>query len=117
MNGESSIRRRDELLQVLYWLAGEGLASAASARELIVFLPEETEAVLNADLLALAAAGLVEPAGEQRFRLTQRGREEGARRFADDFAELTRQAHGACSDPDCDCHVNGPQYCTHATDV
>ncbi|MEO6223862.1 MAG: hypothetical protein ABIP90_11495, partial [Vicinamibacterales bacterium] len=40
------------------------------------------------------------------FKLTEQGRREGARRFADEFAPLLSQGHGECNDPNCDCHGN-----------
>lgn len=108
------IRRRDEILQVMYWLQGEGLADAPGVPELRRFLDDHAAADLAADLERLAAAGLLEPAGQGRYRLTAPGREEGARRFADEFAGYLRQGHGACSDPTCDCHELGPEACAHA---
>lgn len=109
-----AIRRRDEILQVLYWMRGEGLADSAGVKELRVFLDPEAAAMLDADLAALAEAGLLEPVEEGRFRLTRPGVEEGGRRFLEDFEELMHQGHGACSDPDCDCHALGPEACAHA---
>jgi hypothetical protein len=107
------IRRRDEILQVLYWLRGEGLAETAGVAELRRFLDETAAADLAADLERLAAAGLLEPAADARYRLTDSGRQEGGRRFADEFADYVRQGHGACSDPECDCHALGPEACVH----
>jgi DNA-binding transcriptional ArsR family regulator len=109
-----AIRRRDEILQVMYWMRGEGLADAAGVQELQTFLDEETAPTLEEDLAALEDAGLLESAGGGRFRLTRRGAEEGGRRFLEDFEELMHQGHGACSDPDCDCHALGPEACAHA---
>ena len=47
-----------------------------------------------------------EPQDDGTVRLTEDGRREGARRFADAFSGMTGQAHGECSDPDCDCHTD-----------
>lgn len=109
-----AIRRRDEILQVMVWMRGEGLADAVGVPELRVFLNEDTATTLAADLAFMAESGLLESAGEGRFRLTARGRTEGGRRFQDEFAELMHQGHGACSDPNCDCHQLGPEACAHA---
>jgi hypothetical protein len=38
------------------------------------------------------------------YRLTDTGRREAARRFAEEFAPLLSQGHGECNDPNCDCH-------------
>jgi hypothetical protein len=45
-----------------------------------------------------------EASGE--YRLTEIGRREAARRFAEEFAPLLRQGHGECNDPGCECHTN-----------
>jgi hypothetical protein len=109
-----AVRRRDEVLQVMYWMRGERLGEDAGVSELRIFV-EDDGTRLGDDLLALLVAGWLEPAaGEDRYRLTTRGEAEAARRFADTFAELTRQAHGACSDPNCECHTLGPEACTRA---
>jgi hydrogenase maturation protease len=107
----AAIRRADELLQVLYWLRGERLAESAGPDEVRRFLGAADAVELAADLRRLAAAGLVEHAGEGRFRLTALGITEGGRRFAEEFADLQRPGHGECSDPSCDCHALGPEAC------
>ena len=105
---------QDEILQVLFWLRGERLAQDASAAELVRFvsLPlAEVEQVLR----RLAAVGLVTATdrtgtGDEaasRFRLSDDGVREGGRRFADEFADLTRPGHGECGDPDCECRRTG----------
>lgn len=109
-----AIRRRDEVLQVMFWMRGEGLGDAAGVKELAVFLTEDAASSLAGDLQAMAGTGLVEAAGGDRFRLTERGGIEGGRRFQDEFEELMHQGHGACIDPNCDCHQLGPEACAHA---
>jgi hypothetical protein len=95
------LRVRDEVLQAMYWMRGEGIAQACSAEQLASFLavPAGTLAPylqrFCADgLLALADAG---------YALTAAGAESGKRSFADEFASLTRPGHGECDD-DCWCH-------------
>lgn len=117
MSGEdptAAIRRRDEILQVMFWMRGEGLADEAGLDDLRVFLNAVDESVLAGDLGALDRAGLLEAMPSGAYRLTPSGVREGGRRFADEFAEITAQAHGACSDPDCDCQTLGPEACAHA---
>lgn len=92
---------RDELLQAMYWMRGEGLAEAPGVRELSTFL------VVPADTLAayaerFVADGYLEPA-DGGYRLTAAGEEAGKRGFADEFADLTKPGHGECDD-DCWCH-------------
>lgn len=102
------IKIRDELLQVLYWLAGEGFQSEATADGIARFMarpPDEVRPVLE----DAVRAGLVERQeadGKARYSLTAAGRQEGKRRFAEEFTDfLARDAHGgACTDPNCDCH-------------
>jgi hydrogenase maturation protease len=108
------IQRRDELLQVMYWMRGEGLGEEVGAADVARLLPDTPLEVLADDLRRLCDAGLAVPAGEGRVRLSEAGTREGARRFAEEFADYTRPGHGACSDPECDCHTLGPEACVHA---
>lgn len=100
------IARRDELLELLFWFEGEGLGSSATVPGMARFLaqPENLVRATLADLVQRAYILLVDGTGE--YRLTETGRREAARRFADEFSELLSQGHGECSDPDCDCHDN-----------
>jgi hypothetical protein len=108
-----AVRRRDEILQVMFWLRGEGLAEAAGVAELGRFLDPSSATELASDLRRMMEAGLVEGVGNDSYRLTTRGREEGGRRFSDEFSDYVHHGHGACSDPDCDCHALGPEACVH----
>jgi len=98
-----SVQARDEVLQVMYWMLGEGLAHEVDAPYVARFL------VVPEDDVALALRGLREAhlvlrgAGPATYRLTKRGIEEGGRRFNDEFRDLTKQAHGECA-PGCWCH-------------
>ena len=105
---------RDEILQALYWMQGEGLAEAASAADLARFLVAD-EGLIAAQLTRLAEAGYVEGGGRKAedgkaspplppsaFRLTPLGVREGGRSFRDEFADYTRPAHGECG-PGCWC--------------
>lgn len=107
------IRRRDEILQALYWMRGEGFGDRVGVDELRRILAATDADRLADDLRALAAMGLVRM-NDDRAALTEEGVREGGRRFAEEFAGLTGQAHGACEDPDCDCQQSGPEACRHA---
>lgn len=96
-----ALRVRDEVLQAMYWLAGEQLADAPTAADLSRFLAVPA-ATLAPYLERFARDGFLEPAGDG-YRLTPAGEEQGKRSFADEFAGLTGQAHGECDD-DCWCH-------------
>ena len=117
--GGQGLAALDEILQVMYWLRGERLADAVTAGDLLRWVGLETEAV-GPLLGRLAACGLVQPAegpgpgGTPRYALTAAGVREGARRFADEFADLTRPGHYECADPDCECQRTGnPADCGH----
>lgn len=112
--GGDVIARQDELLELLYWLEGEGLGDVATLDGIGRFtaLPAP---VVAATLGRLAARGDIAQSGTERpeYRLTETGRREAARRFAAEFAPLLSQGHGECSDPGCDCHTSegGPAEC------
>jgi hypothetical protein len=100
----------DEVLQIMYWLHGEGLMADVSVADLGRFLDwpaTRLQSVLN----DMASVSLAEERtftnGAARFILTADGLREGARRFSDEFASMTRPGHGQCGDADCECHVTG----------
>jgi hypothetical protein len=97
-------------LQIMFWFRGEGLGESVTPDDLVVFLGTEPDAVRQ-HLDQLVADGYAERSGG-RYTLTERGVQEGGRRFADEFAGLTGQAHGECNNPDCSCHTLGPAFCT-----
>jgi len=100
------IARRDELLELLYWLEGEGFGGASNFDAMVRFLAHPESAVRQSldDLMRRGDVSLDLSSGE--YRLTDTGRSEAARRFAEEFAALLSQGHGECNDPDCDCHTN-----------
>lgn len=100
----------DEILQVMYWLRGEDIAHEVAPHDLSKWISLETPEIerLMAQLLGtqlvervMVDSGIQE--GTPRFRLTQAGIQEGRRRFAEEFAELTGPRHFEHSDPDCQC--------------
>lgn len=99
------IARQDEILELLYWLEGEGFRANATRAGIARFLVHD-ERLVEESLERLHSRGYVvtDVAGE--VRLTALGRGEAARRFADEFAPLLSQGHGECNDPTCDCHTN-----------
>jgi hypothetical protein len=108
----------DEILQVMYWLRGERLAAEVVPLDLTRWLGRpghEIEPLLG----RLVGAGLVQrvagaPGATPRYALTAAGLREGGRRFADEFAGLTRPGHGECGDPNCECQRSGnPADCEH----
>lgn len=117
-SSDKQLAARDEILQVMYWLHGEGLAEDATANDLTRWVSLDTMQV-HSLLVDLAEARLVEPtqsgkSSSTRFRLTEAGLKEGGRRFADEFADLTKPGHYECGDPDCECRRTGnPADCVH----
>ena len=108
-----ALRWRDELLQIMYWFRGEGLGETVAPDDLVVFLGAESD-IARRHLDELVQEGYAEMDGE-RYTLTARGAQEGGRRFADEFAGLTGQAHGECNNPNCSCHTLGPEFCASHT--
>jgi hydrogenase maturation protease len=106
---ERDLRRRDEVLQVLFWMRGEGLGETVRPRE-ITGLLDIPEPDLGLVLDQMVEDGLAEE-HDGGFRLTPSGLSEGGRRFVDEFAPLLRQGHGECNDPDCPCHDGDPAAC------
>lgn len=95
----------DEILELLYWLEGEGFGSGATVPGLLRFLACGEQEVRQV-LTTLQQRDLVVSGDDQCQRLTPAGRREAARRFQDDFADLMHRGHGECSDPACDCHTS-----------
>ena len=97
----------DEILQVMYWMRGEHIAQSVTAVDLARMITTADAHRLGELLERLAGQGLVKSTGAGAYALTEAGISEGGRRFADEFAELTKPGHGECGDPDCDCHRTG----------
>ncbi|MGQ0607282.1 MAG: hypothetical protein ACT4OQ_02285 [Chloroflexota bacterium] len=94
----AAIRCRDDILQAMYWLRGEDPTGDPDLPKLHRLLVTDLP-TLETQLAILVGDGLVEQL-DDRFRLTMAGAREGGRRFADEFGDLTRSAHGDCP-PDC----------------
>ena len=105
---------RDEILQLMYWLRGEGFADVITPQDLRRFL-EIDPGRLEERLSRLAADGYLERVSgrELHYRLSAVGIEEGRRRFLDEFSPLLgRESHNPCGDPECACHTSGGE-CTN----
>jgi len=105
---QPDLAAEDEVLQVMYWLRGEGLSPDASPADIVRFTGASTE-VLMRTLDRLIERGFVRraPGDALLFALTPEGAREGGRRFADEFADITKPGHGECGDPNCECQVTG----------
>jgi len=121
---------RDEILQVMYWYQGEGFGESVTVRDLQTFLPAD-EHLLATEMERMVAEGYLVHEGRApardaptmdeplssppRYAFTAFGAREGARRFADEFAGLTGQAHGECG-PDCPhCKDIPRDQCVHCS--
>jgi DNA-binding transcriptional regulator PaaX len=91
---------------MLYWIEGEGFSGAATLEAITRFLSHSADEVRGAldDLVQRGDISHIAATGE--YRLTETGRREAARRFAEEFAPMLHQGHGECNDPNCDCHSN-----------
>lgn len=97
---------RSEILQLMYWLRGEGLGDVVDAPLMERFLGVEAAVGLGY-LSQLVDDGYLERRVDG-FVLSERGLEEGKTEFALSFADLTRPTHGECS-ADCWCHVSADE--------
>ena len=94
----TALRCRDDILQAMYWMRGEGFGEEADVQMLRSFLVVD-EDLLREQLAILAEDGYLEESGG-RYRLSELGVKEGGRRFADEFSGLQSTAHGDCG-PEC----------------
>jgi len=107
-----ALQRRDEILQIMFWLFGEGLGPNVAPADIIRFVDDA--ATVHATLRQLVEEGLAEVVQGHpdavRYRLTVLGVQEGRRRFLDEFEPyLARHAHGECGTADCSCHAGGAE--------
>jgi hypothetical protein len=93
---------RDEILQLMYWMTGEGFGREFDDSDLRRFLDADVE-VLEVALSRMVSEGLLECAND-KYSLTELGKSEGGRRFADEFDPMLKPGHFECDQPDCDCH-------------
>ena len=94
---------RSEILQVMYWLRGEGFGDIVDAPMIERFLGVDASNGLGY-LERLVEEGYLTADGNF-FGLSEFGLKQGARGFDDSFNALTKPAHGECSD-DCWCHAS-----------
>lgn len=104
---------RSEILQVMYWLRGEGLGEVVDGTLLERFLGVDARVGLGF-LEQLVQEGYLDPSGDG-FVLSAAGLEEGRTEFALSFADLTRPAHGECG-ADCWCRSSVEEALACAAD-
>ena len=101
---------KDEILQALYWLHGEGLGARVSLEQLASLLGSTPE-IIAPYVGLLVEEGLLHSEADT-YVLTENGRKEGGIRFASAFQGLQKAGHGECG-PDCDCQWEGKDQCQH----
>lgn len=92
---------REEILQVMFWIQGEGFGDEVSPQLLSRFLGVEADRGLH--YLERLVDDEYLTRSEGMYSLSPMGRDEGGRIFANEFAELTQPNHGECG-PTCWCH-------------
>lgn len=102
----ASLYWRSEILQVMYWLRGEGFGDIVDPGLIERFLGVDAAIGLTY-LDRLAEEGYLVRDGDW-YSLSELGLEQGAREFTEAFADLTKPTHGECSD-DCWCHVSADE--------
>lgn len=87
---------RDEILQLMFWIKGEGFGDEADPALLERFLG--VDALVGLGYLdRLVGEGLLRCTPSLRYELTAEGHAHGSRVFSEEFAEMTKPGHGECS--------------------
>ncbi len=94
---------RSEILQVMYWLRGEGFGDLVDVPMIEQFLGMHAEVGITY-LDQLVEQDYLVREGDW-FALSELGIKEGGEEFAAAFSDLMRPTHGECSD-DCWCHAS-----------
>ena len=94
---------REEVLQICYWYQGEGLGDVYNPSLLGPFLNRAPQAIASA-LQELTEQGLLEPVigPTASYRLSEKGKKEAGRLFAESFSDFQKQGHGECDAGCCD---------------
>ncbi len=94
-----------EILQVFFWMRGEGLGTEVTAATVSTFVA--TDLQLVTERLAFLAGEryleIIQGTEPEQFVLTELGMKYGGRSFHDEFADYKKRGHGECGD-DCWCH-------------
>lgn len=118
-NAVDALFWREEILQVLYWMEGEGLADAVPFKRLLSLLNTTSENLIfhlqkniEAGYLIAADKALGENSAVQ---LTPAGKKEAGGIFRNAFEGMQKAGHGECG-PDCEfCYSEGVKLedCVH----
>lgn len=110
---------KEEILQVLFWMEGEGLAKAVPFSKLLAMLNTNADNLLF-HLIKSEEAGWIESKTENldancAVSLTDEGKKEAGRIFRNAFEGMQKAGHGECG-PDCEfCYQDGEKLenCVH----
>lgn len=111
---------KDEILQIMYWMDGEGFGENAPASQILALL-NTNEANLLYHLNKMVKEGVLESEAKLIERnsliaLSPDTKKEAGRRFAEAFQGFQKAGHGECG-PDCEfCYgTNGVKLenCVH----
>lgn len=91
---------KEEILQVLYWMKGEGMGTAVNPSQILPFLNSGADN-LNFHLQKLHAEGFLKLHSGSGYSLTTIGSQEGGKHFAEAFQGMQKAGHGECG-PDCE---------------
>ena len=118
MTTKNPIYWQDEILQILFWMRGEGLGEVVTLEEINRFLTIE-KSNLNDTVESLVEMGYLELSTNSKniseVQLTEQGKKEGKIRFKEEFESfLGHEDHMSCDDPNCDCHAESFEgICKH----
>lgn len=118
-NALDSLFWREEILQVMYWMEGEGLADYVPVNRLLVLLNTTSDNLMH-HLKRNIDAGLLRFNNDQlndtsSIRLTPEGKKEAGKIFSTAFDGMQKAGHGECG-PDCEfCYEDGvkTENCVH----
>lgn len=118
-NALNALFWREEILQVLYWMEGEGLADAVPFGRLLTLLNTTPDNLLY-HLQRNIDEGYIktdkgELTGESAIQLSSGGKKEAGGIFRNAFEGMQKGGHGECG-PDCEfCYDEGEKLedCVH----
>ena len=96
---------KDEILQILYWMDGEGFGHDVPASQVLALLNTNKDNLLyhlnklvNEDVLNSGSKDIIE---SSMISLSKGARKEAGNRFAEAFQGYQKAGHGECG-PDCE---------------
>lgn len=91
---------REEILQLMYWMQGEGMGSEVAPTAMLPFL-QSHKANIEFHLEKMTKDGYLECTPGGKYCLSPMGIKEGGKQFAEAFQGMQKAGHGECG-PDCE---------------